>query len=461
MKIETTYLEDHQAQLKVEFDADLLNNAKQRAARKISQQTKIPGFRPGKAPYNVILRTVGEAAIVEEAMEILIEDQYPNIIEEAKLKPYGPGQLENIVSFDPPIFEFKIPLEAEVTLQDYHSIRVPYELPPVADADVERVLDDLQERQAVLTQVERPAQIGDQVFIRLSGNRLEPEEGESAVLVTDRPMPVTITESDATSPTEWPFPGFSQSLVNLSAGDQKFITHTFPEDADYTSLRGKSAEFTFSVESVKSRTLPELNDEFAHSAGGYDTIDALRAEIRASLESERKEDYEEGYNDTIMDELFKLATWKYPPQMLDHEIELFKDQLGSRLAQQNIDMATYLKIRQLDEAALKEEIIPLAEKRMKRTLILLELAQQQGIKVKEEELEAETMRTMDRLSHMIPPDKVRKTMTDQFVQNMIGNISADLLIKNTWDFLHTITKGEADIPEKAEPAIEEVKPEVV
>ena len=454
MKIETAYLEDHQAKLKVEFDTDLLNNAKQRAARKISQQTKIPGFRPGKAPYNIVIRTAGEAAILEEAMEILIDDQYPKIIEESKLKPYGPGQLENIVSFDPPIFEFKVPLEAEVTLLDYQAIRIPYELPFVEDNDVDRVLKDLQERQAVLSPVERPAQIGDQVFIRLSGNRLEPEEGESSVLVTDRPMPITITSGDEISPTEWPFPGFSLSLINLTAGDQKSLIHTFPEDADFTSLRGKSAEFSIIVENVKSRTLPEINNEFAQSIGEYETVDALRNDIRASLETERREDYDEGYNDKIMEELFKLATWKYPPQMLDHEIELFKDQLGNRIAQQNIDMETYLKIRQLDEAGLKEEITPLAEQRMKRTLVLLEIARQHDIKVNEKELETESMRTMDRLSHMLPPDKVRKTMTDQFVQNMIGNIGADLLIKHTWDYLHSIAKGEVDDPVKIDPSLE-------
>ena len=454
MKIETAYLEDHQAKLKVEFDTDLLNNAKQRAARKISQQTKIPGFRPGKAPYNIVIRTAGEAAILEEAMEILIDDQYPKIIEESKLKPYGPGQLENIVSFDPPIFEFKVPLEAEVTLLDYQAIRIPYELPFVEDNDVDRVLKDLQERQAVLSPVERPAQIGDQVFIRLSGNRLEPEEGESSVLVTDRPMPITITSGDEISPTEWPFPGFSLSLINLTAGDQKSLIHTFPEDADFTSLRGKSAEFSIIVENVKSRTLPEINNEFAQTIGEYETVDALRNDIRASLETERREDYDEGYNDKIMEELFKLATWKYPPQMLDHEIELFKDQLGNRIAQQNIDMETYLKIRQLDEAGLKEEITPLAEQRMKRTLVLLEIARQHDIKVNEKELETESMRTMDRLSHMLPPDKVRKTMTDQFVQNMIGNIGADLLIKHTWDYLHSIAKGEVDDPVKIDPSLE-------
>ncbi len=454
LKIETNYLEDHQAHLKVEFDAEQLNEAKQRAARKIARQTKIPGFRPGKAPYGIVLRTVGEAAILEEAMEILIDEQYPKIIEESTIKPYGPGHLESVVSFDPPIFEFKVPLDAEVTLADYQVIRIPYDLPPILDSDVDRVLDDMRDRQAILEPVERPAQPGDQVFIRLSGTRLEPEEGESSVLVTDRPMPVTIPSDESGQTSEWPFPDFSRSLIDLSAGEQKTIAHTFPIDAEYASLRGKSAEFSITVESVKSRTLPELNDEFAHTVGEYETIDALRADIRTSLETEQKEDYEDGYNDKIAEELFKLATWKYPPQMLEHEIELFLDQLENRIAQQNMDMATYLKIRQLDEASLKEEIKPMAEKRMKRTLILMEIARQQDIQVNEQELETESMRTMDRLSHMMPPDKARKTITDEFVRNMIGNIGADLLIKHTWEYLHSITRGEPTGSTNPEPVVE-------
>jgi trigger factor len=157
-----------------------------------------------------------------------------------------------------------------------------------------------------------------------------------------------------------------------------------------------------------------------------------------------------------MDELFKIATWKYPPQMLEHEIEIFQDQLENRLAQQNMDLATYLKIRQLDEAGLKEEIKPLAEQRMKRTLILMEIARQQNIQVSEKDLEAESMRTLDQLSHMMPPDKARKTLTGEFVRGMIGNIGADLLIKQTWEYLHQIARGELSQPEPAQEASEAV-----
>jgi len=440
LKIETNISEDHQAHLKVEFDLEQLSIAKHRAARKIAQQTKIPGFRPGKAPYPIVVRTVGEGTILEEAMEILVDEQYPKVIDEAKIKPYGPGQLNSIISMDPPIFEFIIPLDAEVTLGDYKTTRIPYALPSIQETDIDKVINDLRDRQAVLEAVDRPAQQGDQVFIRLNGERLDPSDGESANLVTDRPMPVTITPEDIVQADEWPFPGFSRTLIGLSAGDENTIQHTFADDANYVSLRGKAAEFKIAVETVKSRTLPELDDDFARSVGEYESMDALRTEIRNSIESERKEQYEAEYNDQIAEELFKIATWKYPPQMLEHEIELFQDQLENRLAQQNMDLPTYLKIRQLDEAGLKEEIKPLAEQRMKRTLVLLEIARQQDLKVTEQELETESMRTLDQLSHMLPPEKARKTLTDEFVRGMIGNIGADLLIKRTWEFLHTITK---------------------
>jgi trigger factor len=116
LNIEKQYQDDHQMKLTVQVEPHAMEEARQRAARKISKQTKIPGFRPGKAPYSVILRTVGEAAIFEEAVEIVANDIYPKVIDEAKIEPYGPGQLQNIASMDPLTLEFIVPLDAEVTL---------------------------------------------------------------------------------------------------------------------------------------------------------------------------------------------------------------------------------------------------------------------------------------------------------------------------------------------------------
>ena len=131
MKIQKELLEDHQIELNVEIDADPYEKAKHQAARKIAKKVKIPGFRPGKAPYNVILRHVGEGAIVEDAVDILIEDIYPKILDEAEIQPYGPGSLQNIESLDPPTFKFLVPLAPEVELGDYKVLEIPYEMPEV------------------------------------------------------------------------------------------------------------------------------------------------------------------------------------------------------------------------------------------------------------------------------------------------------------------------------------------
>jgi trigger factor len=125
LKINKEYLEDHQVKIIVELDPEPLERAKHQAARSISRKTKIPGFRPGKAPYHVIERTVGESTILENALDILIEDIYPKVIEESGIHPYGPGTLDNMPSLDPPIFEFIVPLDAEVKLGDYESNSYP------------------------------------------------------------------------------------------------------------------------------------------------------------------------------------------------------------------------------------------------------------------------------------------------------------------------------------------------
>ena len=447
MNIETQALENHQVKLTVQLEPSQLEEAKHRAARKISQQKKIPGFRPGKAPYPIILRTIGEEIILEEALDILVKDLYPKIIEEAKIKPYGPGTLENVPKLDPPTFEFIVPLEPEVILSDYKKIRVPYKLKSVTKKDINHVLDDLRERQVVLEPSDTPAKEGDQVYIILSIKRTQPAEGELPSLVTDRRMPVVIASPEAKNPSEWPYEGFSQTLLELKSGDEKTFLYTYPETSEFKELRGKETEVHLKVEEIKKRILPELNDEFAQAVGEqYTSLSVLTDDVRQTLEKQMKEEYDETYNDKIIKAVLKESVVKYPPQMLDREIDLYLDQLKNRLAQQKLDMETYLKMRKMDDAALRTEATPLAEERLKRTLVLLEIAKSENIQVENNELEAESKRTLDELGRMIPPDKARKTLTNEFVRSMIGNIGADLLVKHTWDYLQSVARGEKETP---------------
>jgi trigger factor len=448
LNIETTPLEDHQVKLTVEIEADSLEQAKRRAARRLSKHTKIPGFRPGKAPYNIILRHVGEETVLEEGLELLVKDLYPKIIEQAEINPQGPGKFENIASMDPLKLEFIVPLAAEVELGDYRSIRIPYELEPVGDDEVDRVLENLRNRQAIEEPVERPAQESDHVYLKLSAERSNPGEGEKATLIDNQSFSVIIPPAEEKSDGEWPFPGFSRRLIGVKSEDKKTIQYTFPEDSDFESLRGVTADFTAQVEDVKSRTLPELDDEFAQSVGEYETFEDLRKDARQTLEKQALDTYNDEYNEKIIITLLEDATIKYPPQMLEEEIDEVIHQLEHRLQDQNLDIETYMKTQNLDEEGLREEVKPTAENRLRRSLTLLEIAKAEDIQVEKEDLQAETERTLSAMASYMNEADLKRLSNKGLVSNLVGNIMAEMRIEGTLERLRSIAKGEIESAEE-------------
>jgi trigger factor len=462
LKIDTQTTEDHQVKLRVEVEPEQLETAKRRAARQIAKKAKIPGFRPGKAPYHIIERFAGEAAILEDAMDILVQDVYPKALEEIDIKPFGPGTLENIASTDPPVFEFVVPLEAEIELGDYHSLRLPYELKEVTDQDVEKVLENIREQQAILEPVERSAEDGDQLQIKLSAEYKQVEEGEDKSLIRERSVPVIIGAEDSDTPEEWPFPGFSNHLKGLSAGDEISLSHTFAEDAEFESVRGKEAEFHVVVENVKARSLPELNDELAQSQGEYENLDSLREDVRKRMEERDREEYDREYEDNLFEELLKVSTVKYPPQLVEREVEEMLHQLEHRLAQQGMDMELYLKTRQLEMEGLREELKPVAESRAKKYLVLFEVARKEEVQVDPQEVQSETLRTLNTAAQSMSPEDLRKVTSQDMVSRLASDVTYDLLIRKTTEKLKSIFKGEVQEVDESKPdeELEEDQPVV-
>lgn len=451
MKIETQNLEDHQVKLTVEVDDENLEQAKRKAAKKIAKRIKIPGFRPGKAPYQVIQRQVGDEALLEESLEILVNENYPKIIEQADIHPYGPGNFENISSFEPLTLEFIVPLMAEVELSDYSEIRFPYELPQVNDEEVEAVVEDLRRRQAVEESVDRPAEVTDHLYMSLSAKKFEDdEEDEAASLIEERSSSVIIAEEGADTSTEWPFDGFSRELIGMSNGDDKNLIYTFPEESEFDTLQGVTADFSIKVEDVKSRTLPELDDEFAQSIGEYEDLESLQQEIRTSLEQRSEETYNSEYDDQVMDTIVDGSNIKYPPQMLNNEINEVVHQLESRLGNQGLDLETYLKTRDMDQEGLREEATPAAESRLKRSLVLLEIAQKEEIDVSPDDLQKETERMLDSLTQYMSEPDLKKFSSQDMISNLAGNIYGEMRMNRTLEYLRSVAKGEGESEEEQE-----------
>jgi len=443
LKIETEPRDDHQITIIAEFDLETLDRFKHRAARKLASKVRIPGFRPGKAPYDLVLRTVGESSVVEEAIEILIDEQYPEVLKEAKIEPSGPGSLEEVVNLDPPTFRFVVPLPPEVTLGDYHSLRKPYTPEPIEEADVERILNNHQQSYGTTETVERPAQMGDVVGVGFSARLINPAEGQNPDLIIDETDQIPIsTYDDGTK--EWPYPGFSLELVGLSSGDTKTIRHSFAEDDPAEEFRGHEVEFSLAIKEIKSLTLPEITDEFATTVGPFADLEALKTSIRTELGSTKNRTYTQTYLRELVDEVMEISTVKYPPHLLEQEIHQVLHSFEDQLANQNLDLEAYLKTQeQTREAFIEEEVTPIAVRRLTRALVLDELARLEDIQLDTDELMNEVSQTLMQMSQYGELNRMPKGVSRRDFTNAIAMDTASRLInEKIMDRLKGIATGE-------------------
>ncbi len=285
--------------------------------------------------------------------------------------------------------------------------------------------------------------------MQLQADRKETEEGQPASLINSRASSIVIEPEGSEDASEWPFPGFSRRLIGMSAGDHAQFFYTYPEESEYELLRGVEAEYSLTVDQVNSRTLPDVDEEFAKSIGDYASIDELREAIRLDLEKQAQDEYNQDYDDKVLEEVIAASTIKYPPQMLEQEIKAVLNRLENSLAQQNLDIDLYLKTRQMDMDALKEELKPVAETRLKKTLVLLEVAESEKIHVEPQDLQSETSRTLNELSSVMEQKDFRSLIqTDENRSNLVSSIMMDMLISRTQTRLRQIAQG-LEIPEES------------
>ena len=231
MKFEKTIQDDHQAQVVVDVEPDRLEAARHRAARKLAERGKIPGFRPGKAPYEVILRYYGDAAVYEQAVDLLVDEVYPEMLKEADIDPAAAGSLEKIDGTETPRLTFKVPLRPEVSLGDYHEVRLPYEFQAPGPEKLDQALEELQQMYGSTETVDREVQQGDYVLVDLKS------EKESLT----RPGFATLVRKEDRE-DEFPFPGFARELIGLKVGDVKTLSHEFSAEFPDQTLAGQTVE---------------------------------------------------------------------------------------------------------------------------------------------------------------------------------------------------------------------------
>jgi trigger factor len=353
------------------------------AYRHVAERTRVPGFRPGKAPRQVIDRFVGRPSVVAEAIDHLVSASYDAALDQTDVIPIDQPDVDidpaAVVEGQPVTFTATVPIRPEVTLGAYTGYPFTLETPEVTDDQVEAVIADLREQQATLRPVDgRAAQDGDIASVKFVGTvDGVPFEGGSA----DR-LPVVIGENRM-------IPGWEEHLVGMEIGAGTEFDITFPDDYRVEELRGKSAHFQVEMLDLREKVLPEADDDFARSVGDVEDLDALRREIRDAMEQRAAAEARHAFSDRIIDFAASNATVELPEVMVANEIEILRDELTSRLAAQRIGLDQYLALAKQTPEDMTAELREPAARRVKTLLVLSAIAEKEGIDATDEQIDAE------------------------------------------------------------------------
>jgi len=374
VKVSTQRLPESQVLLEIEVDPEQMERSLEKAQRRLAQRVEVPGFRKGKAPPNMLERHLGRARVLQEALDILIPQAYNQAIEEQDIDAIDQPSIE-VVKDEPLAFKATVPIRPTVDLGDYEKIRVRREPYEIDEEETEKALGELRQRYALHEPVERPVKDGDIVRADVRGVI----DGREVYKEDDAEF--RLREGAAIL-----LPGIAEGVLGAEKGTPKEILVTVPEGD--RPLSGKSGTFTVTVKEVKQEQLPELNDEFAREVGeGFASLDALRERLRNDIRERVAAQVEEAYRDKMVGALVEHAkSIEFPPVMVERENErLILDQarhLGMEVEQY---LATVKRTRE----ELREELTPVATERVRRSLALTQLADQEQIKAETEEVDAE------------------------------------------------------------------------
>jgi trigger factor len=388
MQITTSPAPKSTVVVEVEVPAERLTTAVGEATRALSRRTRVPGFRPGKAPRGVLEAVLGRGAVLDEAVDRLVQSAYRDALIEKEILPLTNADVEIVQAEEgkPLIFKATVPVRPEVELGDYRNFPFRPEIDSIDEAKVDQVIGELRDQNATLAPVEdRPAKKGDYAVIKYEGTKDGvPFEGGSA-----ERMPLIIGEDRL-------IPGFEDELVGIKVGDTKGFDITFPADYGEETLAGGQAHFDVELRELREKVLPEMDDEFVQSVGDFVDVDEMRSEIKKRLERNALDKARHQFSDRIIEYAVANSTIDLPDILVDQEVEVMHDEFRGALARQGISEEAYEKVSGKSHEELHADFRPDAEKRVRVLLVLSRIAEVEGLAISDADVQAEIDRAAER-----------------------------------------------------------------
>lgn len=383
MSVKWEKQEGNQGLLTIEVPATEVNKALDKAFAKVVKQINVPGFRKGKMPRPMFEKRFGAEALYQDALEIIIPEAYSNAIDEAGIEPVDFPEIAGTENFEKGAdftFTATVTVKPEPKLGDYKGLEVTKLPTEVTDEEVDAQIEEQLAKKAELEIKEDEAIVeGDTAVIDFEG--FVGDEAFEGGKGADYPLEIGSGSF---------IPGFEEQLVGVKSGEVKDVVVTFPEEYHAAELAGKEATFKVTVKEVKTKVLPELNDEFAKELDSeVDSVEALRAKIKETTAAQKETDSEAALRDELVEKAAENAEIDIPQAMINTEVDRMVQEFGQRLQMQGMNLDLYYQFSGQSEEALREQMAADAANRVRVSLTLEAIAAAEGIEVSEEDIKAE------------------------------------------------------------------------
>ena len=421
MSLQVEKLEKNMAKLTIEVPADDLEKALQSAYMKQRKKINMPGFRKGKVPRQMIEKMYGAEIFYDDAANELIPKAYSDAYEECELNIVSQPDI-NVVQIEkgkPFVFTAEVATKPEVTLGEYKGLEVDKVSTRVTQKEVDARIQEEAEKNARTVAVEdRPVQDGDEVILDfegfVDGAAFEGGKGEN--------YPLTIGSNSF-------IPGFEEQLVGAEAGKEVEVNVTFPEDYHAEELKGKEAVFKCTVHEIKTKELPEIDDEFAAEVSEFDTLEEYKADVKVKIKDEKAAEGKTKKEDQVVEQAVKNAEMEIPKAMIETQVRQMADDFAQRIQSQGISLEQYFQFTGMTAEKMLEEMRPQAIKRIETRLVLEAIAKAENIEISDEKVDEELAKMAE--SYKMEVDKLKEFMGE----NEKNQMKEDMAVQEAVTFL--------------------------
>lgn len=421
MSVQVENLEKNTAKLTIEVPAEKFEEAVQHSYNKNKGKFNIPGFRKGKAPFNMIKKMYGVGVFYEDAVDEVIDASYPDAAKESGLEIVSRPSIsiEEIEEGKAFVYTAVVAVKPEVTLGEYKGVEVQKTKSEVTEEDIETEIKRAREKNSRLITVEdRGIEDGDQVTIdfdgSVDGKRFEGGKAED--------YPLTIGSHTFID-------NFEEQLIGKTTGEECEVNVTFPAEYHVEELKNKPAVFKVKVKEIQRKELPEANDDFASEVSDFDTMEEYKKDLTEKLQAEKIEAAKTADEDKVVAKVIENATMEIPDQMVEEQVNGMVNDYARRLESQGISFKQYVEITGMTAEKIGEQMKPQAIKRIQTRLVLEAVVKAENIQADDAAVEEQ----FDKMAEDFKMDK--EQIKGMFGEEQIAQMKEDLAVQNAITFL--------------------------